>query len=220
MSEKKVDRATPQIIEKGQGAEQLVTSGNDIIGNITASAALAGAPAVQAVLKTWATANANLDANNKSKAAGKLQLDTALANEGPLVRRWGTSKRAVLSAIEVAADGSAEIVQSFNVAVEKRQPKPAATVPANLRPMKVHKSNAASVRWDPTLGAKGYMLQHATNPSDATTYSPQIHVSESKYHFGGQTAGATIYFRVLALDASLPTGQTAFTAWVPVIVSA
>jgi hypothetical protein len=217
---KKVDRATPQIVDTSEMPEQLVITGNEAIGNIKASAGLAGAPAVQVVVTAWATANTNLDANNKAKAAARLALDTALANEGPLVRRWGISKRAVISAIEVVGDGSAEVVQSFNVAVEQRQAHPEASVPANLRAMKVHKTNVASVRWDPSPGATGYMLQHATSPSDATTYAPLIYVKDSKYHYGGQVPGTTIYFRVLALDASLPTGQTTFSAWVGVIVSA
>jgi hypothetical protein len=41
----------------------------------------------------------------------------------------------------------------------------------------------------------------------------------SKFELAGQTPGATIHFRVLALDPSLPTGQTEYTPWVPVMVS-
>ncbi len=221
MSDTKVDRATPQIVEKGKSAEDLVSSGTTIINDITSSVGYAaGAPDVQAKLAVFTTANTNLGSNNKSKAAGKLQFDTAVVAEGPLVRRWGIAKRALVSAIEVVGDGSAQVVQGFNVGVEVRQEKSEATVPVNLRPMKARVPDTASVRWDPTDGAKGYMLQHATNPADATTYSGQIHVSAAKYKLGGQVPGTTIYFRVLALDASLPNGQTAYTAWLAVMVPA
>jgi hypothetical protein len=219
MSKPKVDHATPQITETSQSAEQLFEDGTKIVANITASTALTNAPDVQTALKALGAANAALGTNNASKAAGRLQLDTALTAEGPLVRRWGIRKRALVSAIEVAGDGSADLVAAFNVAVEKREPRPDAVVPVNLRPMKTAKSGCASVRWDTTAGATGYMLQHATNPADPTTYSPQIHVSAAKYRLPG-TPGATVYFRVLALDASLPLGQTAFCAWVAAIVAA
>ncbi len=219
MGKLKVDRATPQITEPNEAAETLVTTANTAIGNINASPALAGAGDVVTTVKNWAAANAALDANNKAKAAAQLQLDAAIAAEGPLVRRWGARKRAVLSAIEIAGDGSAELVAAFNVTVEQRQAAPVAAVPVNLRPMKVLKSANASVRWDPTPGANGYMLQHATSPNDPTTYSPQIHVSAAKFRLGAQTPGATIYFRVLALDPSPPLGQTGFTAWVATIVA-
>jgi len=219
-SKTKVDRATPQIPETGQSAEELVTSGNETITNLNASTGLAGAPDVQTKLAAFTLVNTALDGNNKSKAAGKLKVETAVTNEGPLVRRWRIGKRALLSAIEVVGDGSAEVVGTFNVGVEQREATPDATVPVHLRSMKVYLPGTASVRWDPTPGAKGYLLQHATNPADATTYSAQIHVSAARYHLGGQTAGTTVYFRVLALDASLPNGQTAFTGWVGAIVSA
>jgi hypothetical protein len=219
MSKPKVDHATPQIPETSQSAEKLFEDGTRIVTNVTASSALAGAPDVQTALKALGAANTALGTNNVAKAAGRLQLETAVTAEGPLVRRWGIRKRALVSAIEIAGDGSTELVAAFNVAVEQREPRPDAVVPVNLRPMKVARSTYASVRWDPTDGATGYMLQHATNPADATTYSPQIHVSAAKYRLAG-TPGTTVYFRVLALDASLPLGQTAFTAWVAAIVAA
>jgi hypothetical protein len=88
----------------------MVSAGNKAIANITASAALAGATDVKSALAQWSTINTELAANNANKAAGRLQLDTAITAEAPLVRRWGIRRRAVLSAIEIAGDGSAELV--------------------------------------------------------------------------------------------------------------
>jgi hypothetical protein len=85
--------------------------------------------------------------------------------------------------------------------------------------MKSKTGDRAGFRWDPTPGAKGYVLQHATNPADATTYSAELPISDSKFWLTGQTRGATISFRVLACDARLPGGRTAYTAWVPVLVT-
>ena len=85
--------------------------------------------------------------------------------------------------------------------------------------MKSKTHDRAGFRWKPTPGAHGYMLQHALNPADATTYSAEISLSESRFWLTNQTRGTTVYFRVLACDARLPNGRTAYTAWVPVIVA-
>jgi hypothetical protein len=111
------------------------------------------------------------------------------------------------------------VVQGLGVDVVERQAKPNATVPANLRPMKGKTPTVASVRWDPTDGAHGYMLQHATNTADPTTYVAPFSLTAARYHLGGQTSGTTVYFRVAALDADLPGSQTGFTAWVAVVVT-
>jgi hypothetical protein len=150
---------------------------------------------------------------------GHARTSTAITNEAQLVRSWGKNRRALVSAIDLFADGSKDVVQSLGVDVEERQPKPNATVPANLRPMKGKTPTVASVRWDPTAGAQGYMLQHATNTADPTTYAAPFSLTTVRYHLGGQTSGTTVYFRVAALDDNLPGSQTAFTAWVAVVVT-
>lgn len=196
----------------------LVQIGNQVGGAIQASTELAKATDVQAKLKDWQSANTNLDANNKTKHDAKVTFDAAVAAQGPLVRRWGIRRRALISAIEVYGDGSAALIQALNVQVAQHNPAPQATVPVNLRAMKKRVPTNACVRWDPTPGATGYMLQHSTNPNDPTTFSAEIHVSASKYDLAGQAPGATIYFRVLALDERLLNGRTAYTAWEPAIV--
>jgi hypothetical protein len=218
MTKKVTDVANPQITEPTRSAEEMVTTGNDLIPKIKASPNYAKSPEVQAAVANWDTANTNLDTNNKAKAKAKNDFETADTNEPALKRRWGVRKDAVLVAIKAEGDGSKDIVQSFNVAVEQKKPRVQATVPVGLRGMKVHMPTYASVRWNPTPGAHGYLLQHATNPSDPTTFSVAIPCKGARFHLGGQTAGTTVYFRVLACDESLPNGQTAYCGWVAVHV--
>jgi hypothetical protein len=216
MSKVPVDRATPQITEPMATPEEMVTTGNDTINKIKASSNYANAPEVQNAVTAWQTTVSALDTNNKAKEQARVQLDQAETAEPALVRRYHVRRNGVLTAIAAFADGSKQIVQSFGTGVEERRVAPLAETPANLRRMVKPKLGVASVRWDRTPGAHGYLLQHCTNPSDPTTYSQPISVSAARYHLGGQTPGATIYFRVLACDASLPNGQTPYTAWVAV----
>jgi hypothetical protein len=220
MSKIPVDHATPQITEPMETAEEMVTTGNDTIAKINASAAIANAPEVATNLKAWGVVLTALATNNTSKSAAKTQLSLAETAEPALMRRCRVRRNLVLGAVQSFGDGAAQAVQSLNMAVEEREPTPLAITPQNLRSMKKKVPTSAAVRWDPTPGAKGYLLQHATNPADPTTYSPQISLTAAKYYLGGQTPGATVYFRVLACDGRLvPTGQTAFTAWFAVFVT-
>jgi hypothetical protein len=213
-----VDQASPQITEPMQTPEEMVSTGNDTIAKINASANIANASEVAANVKAWATVNTALDTNNKAKANAKAQLQQTETAEPALVRRWKVRRDMVLTAIKSFGDGSKQAVQGFNVEVAQRQVKPLAVLPENLRALKKPQPTYANVRWDKVPGAHGYVLQHCTNTADPTTYSAPINLSEARYHLSGQTPGTTVWFRVAACDSALPNGQTAFTAWVPVVV--
>jgi hypothetical protein len=217
-----VDRATPTLKKPtADTPAALVTSTNEAVVKITGSPGYAAASTdVVTNTKALGTASTNLDANNQAKTKAAAALAQAEKNEPPLVRRVGAARRALIGAVDVFADGSKETVLGLGLEVETPQPAPEAGLPENLRPMKVLKSANASTRWDPMPGAHGYLLQHATNPSDATTYSAALVVTRARYRLAGQTPGQTIYFRVAALDTKLAGGQTAYTAWVAVIVAA
>jgi hypothetical protein len=212
-----VDLATPHITEPMQTPEDMVTTGNDTIAKINASGN--SAPEVAGNVTSWAAVIVLLDKNNQNKAKGHEMVRLAEAAEPGLIRRYRVRRNLVLGAVQSAGDGTAAGVQSFNLEVHQRTQAPLAVVPENLRAMKAKMPTYASVRWDVVPGAKGYMLQHCTNPADPTTYAPPISVTAARYHLTGQTPGITVYFRVLACDARLGgTGQTAYTAWLPVVV--
>jgi len=218
MSKVKVDQARP-VIPAGKTPEEMVTDGTETQANVAASPNFGSATGVQAANTSYGNAVAALKANNTAKAKAKTDLQTAETNEPTLVRRLNAQRRGLASAIEVFADGSKDIANSFNVPLDEKNPKPDAVTPENPRAMKSTTGDRAGLRWDPTPGAKGYILQHATNPADATTYSAEMPISASKFWLMGQTRGATVYFRVLACDARLPNGRSAYTAWVSVLVT-
>jgi hypothetical protein len=218
MSKVKVDQAKP-VIPKASTPDEMVIEGEDIESKVKASPNYGAAGAVQTMTTTFGAAVAALKANNTVKQKARDELHAAETNEPTLVRRLDAQRRALASAIEVFADGSKDIAHSFNVPLAEPHPAPDATTPENLRPMKSTTHDRAGCRWEPTPGAHGYILQHATNPADPSTHSAEISLSQAKFWLHGQTQGTTVYFRVLACDADLPNGRTAYTAWVAVLVA-
>ena len=216
-----VDQATPKISVESKGKpETIVTEGLAACGRVLASPNIGAASGVKSTATDWNNNLLDLQKNNTNKSTARANLDTAITNEPPLVRACNAGKLAVVAAINVFSKGSKDMVQSFAVDVEQRTAKPEATVPVNLRPMVMRKSATARARWAPTVGAEGYMVQHATNVADPTTYAAPVRVTKARYDLEGQTPGTTVYFRVAALDTALPGGQTAWTIWVGVFVPA
>ena len=220
MSKKKADYAVAIMPGKTTTPEEMVATGTAGIGGINSSTLLPSAPGVQTAVDDFTVANDSLAANNKKKADLRLQLSQVEADEVTLARRWGIRRQGVLQAVNVFCDGSKEKVQAFNLGVATRTKLPPAVVPTNLHQAKTRKPTTLVVAWDKTTQRHGYMVQHATNPNDAATYAAPVMCTKARFELPGQTLAATIHLRVLALDPSLPGGQTEYTAWEPVTVGA
>lgn len=174
---------------------------------------------VKASADAWAIENDNLEAIHKNVQDLINQLALARASEAGALRRWKARKRGTVAAVTTFCDGSKDQILSFNFAVAGRTPYPLATVVQGLQGKRSNTVNTATVVWKTTRGNQGFMVQYATDAADPATYSAPISSSKGTFVLTGQTPGATLYFRVLALDARLPTGQTDYTPWVAVTVS-
>ena len=190
------------------------------INGIKGSPAYLLAPDVEAAIPLWETENANLAANDQKKEKARQALAQAEADEITIMRHWGLRRLGVLHAVNVYCDGSKEKVQSFTLPRIQRKKLPPATVPTKLGAAKSKKPTSAVVAWGRTKGNHGYMVQHATDLNDPATLSAPIMCKRARFALPEQTLGATIHFRVLALDPSLPGGQSDYTAWVAVTVGA
>lgn len=216
----KADQAKP-IITLGKTPEDIVTEGEGVVANVKASPHFndPGAVPVQAATQSLSDGVTALKANNDARAKAEAIIESCDKNEPVLLRRVSAQRRGLESAIEIFSDGSKDVVNSFKVTVQQKQEPPEAVTPQNFRAMKPTTHDRAGCRWDPTPGAHGYILQHATNPNDPATFSPEISLSQSKYWLLGLTPGTTVHFRALACDASLPNGRTAYTDWLAVLVT-
>jgi hypothetical protein len=202
--------------------EEMVATGTDAIDSLTASPQLAGAGGVKTALALFVTENGNLDAQNKKITKLHQDLTRAEADRVTTVRRWGLRRAGVLHEVNVECDGSKEKVQSFNLPVIVFGTKTQLTtvVPENVHQAKSKKPTTPVVAWNANKRHHGYMVEYATDPANPATYSKPAMVKRARFALVGQTLGAVLHFRVLALDPALPLGQTDYSAWVAVTVGA
>lgn len=217
---KKTDHATAHLIEPTDTPVEMVAAGNIHIPAIKASAALPGATEVVATLALWETENKNLAAANQKVTKAETDLAQARTDQATTARRWKGRASGCIVAVTAFADGSKDIVTGFGMGVAARVESPLETMPVGLHGVRGKTVATATAQWKTHVGNHGYMVQHASNTADPTTYSPPMHASAGKFVLTGQTPGATVYFRVAACDARLPGHQTDYTAWVAVTVSA
>jgi hypothetical protein len=214
---KKGDRATAVPKERMVTRSEKIKGGRAQIGAIQNSPDYAKAADVQAKTGEWSAAIDAWDANQAQMANLALQLATLKANEPVLARRWATKKRAVFSAITDYADGSIDRVHGFGSNVVGHDPLPPAGAPENLRDKHSKAHGVAAVQWDTMNGDYDFLVQHAADPADASTYADPVTSSKASFKLAGQKRGATVYFRVLTLDPKLPGGKSDWTPWVPAI---
>jgi hypothetical protein len=214
------DHATARFTEPMDTEAQKVSAANTYIAAIKLSPNWTAATDVQTAIGFWSTETANLDAGAKLIASLEKQLEAARTAQLATLRRWNQRRQGVLYAINVFCDGSKDKMLTFSVALATQGEHTEAGVPVGLIGRTVRKTGVASVEWFATpRNRTGFMVQHATDTTNAATYSAPIVCSKRSFDLTGQTPGAIISFRVLALDPSLPAGQTSWSAWVTAIAS-
>jgi hypothetical protein len=67
-------------------------------------------------------------------------------------------------------------------------------------------------------GRRGFVVQHATDTANATTYSPQALCSKTKYTLENLPSGSVVHFRVAAADARAASGMSPWSDWVAAMV--
>jgi hypothetical protein len=222
MKKKKVvDQATPVMpeLDKASTSTKKATFSYAIIASMKSSPQWAAANGVQTATLAWGVDTDALDSNNKKIAALAKDLAAARAEDLILLRRWNASRRGVLNAVSTHSDGSKDTVLALSLSVGQKAPLPDATEVQELRAKASKKKGTAGVVWKRQLGASQYMVQSCTDPSDPATYAAPVGSSKASFELAGQTPGAMISFRVLALDPALPGGQTDYSPWIAVMVS-
>jgi hypothetical protein len=213
--------ATPTLVEPCETVQEKISCARTHVGAMKKSDEWPLAPGVQQKAAEWGKATDDLEAQHQRIADLEKQLEAARAHEAVLERRWRTSADGVLFAVNDHCDGNADKVRNLGCGVRTWTPRPAAGVPEGLQARRSKTPRTAEVTWETKRGEhKTYQVQYATNPDDPTTHSEPKVVSGGKFALGDRTPGATLYFRVRAIDAKHPDGYSAWTAWVPAMVSA
>ena len=137
-----------------------------------------------------------------------------------LLQLWSTRLQLCQGAVKSYCSGSAAKCQALAWGPGGRTVRPPATVPTDLKAVRSEVSGTATFTWKGDGYEHDYQVQYCTDIANQATYSQARTVSKRRFQLPGQTPGAILHLRVLTLDAKLPTGQTEWSPWLAVTVSA
>ena len=210
-----VDRAVATI-KKSTGTDALkVSVTNDVGQAMQQSPNWSAATDVQSAVKVW-TAGAELHRHQREgdrqpprAAQGRRsQAGRAPAGLGGREEAGAHHRHRVLRRLRGHGEGRSTSTSS---------PGPwsaRSSAPANLtvNPGKVLGEVASA--WDKGLATHGFLVQHATDPTNAATVSGPTPSTKPKFTLGGMPQGASLSLRVAAINPASTTGMSPWSAWV------
>jgi hypothetical protein len=208
-----VDRAVATI-KKAMGTDALKVSVTSTVAQAMAkSPDWATATDVQSAVNAWTTSAAAIDANAKVIAGLRSQLAVAEAKQNGLRRDWAAAKAHTLSAVTMLCGGSADRVKAFNLDVLSRSKRGPLEAPSDVTVSPGAALGTAVSSWSKGNASHGFLVQHATDPSNPATLSTPAANTKTSITLSGLTPGVGVSVRVAAIDPSSPTGQSPWGAW-------
>ena len=120
----------------------------------------------------------------------------------------------MLSTVTVFCGGSADLVTGFNLDVVSHTRIGALAAPIDLAVNPGTVPGEVVAKWTKGLAIHGFVVQHATDPTNAATISAPTPRTKRRFTLGGLTSGANVSLRVAAIDPASSTGQSPWSAWV------
>jgi hypothetical protein len=205
--------------EPSETVEEKIAAGRTHVNALEDSEEWQNAPKVQKAAKGWKKATEDLATQHQRVADLEKLLDIERAHEFALARDWGWSALSTTTAVTDHCVGYPAKILIMGMKQRTYTPREPYGTPENFEARR-GKVGTATVAWETHRGDhRKYEVQYAENPDDETTYAEPCLVSVGKFVLAGRTPGETLYFRVRGLDPKLPTGYTAWTAWLAVLVS-
>jgi hypothetical protein len=215
------DNARPTTTDPEETVAEKIALARKHLGGMKGSPEWAAAADVQTSATSWSDETDALEAIDGKIQRLLARLAAARRQEAVVVRDWRAAKLHVLASVNVRCAGSKDRVQGFGYDVALYEHQPPRGVPQGLHGKRSKKPGVATASWTTHRGEHNlFVVQYATDLADPTTYSAPISWTRGTYVLEGQTPGQTIYFRVAVVEPKLPLHQTAYTDWVPVMVSA
>jgi hypothetical protein len=209
-----VDRAVATI-KKAAGNDALkVSTTRSVTQAMKQSPDWAAATDVQTAVTVWSKAADALEASATGIANLRAQLKNAEAAHASLRRDWEASKMQVTTTVTVFCGGSADKVKGFNLDVRSHTRIGPLGAPIDLTVNPGKDLGQVLVAWAKGLARHGFIAQHATDPNTPATFSTPVPCTKPKLLAAGLTPGASVSFRVAAIDPASATGMSPWSAWV------
>jgi hypothetical protein len=209
-----VDRAVAKVGKLTSTDALKVSTTSAVVQAMKQSPSWASAPAVQAAATAWGNASSALATGAATIENLRAQLKNAEAAQAGLRRDWDTAKLSVTTAVTVFAQGSADTVKGFNLDVVTHERIGPLAAPIDLAVDPGPSPGEVVATWTKGRAVHGFIAQHATDPNTASTFSAPVPSTKPKLVVSGLTSGASLSFRVAAIDPTSATGMSPWSAWV------
>ena len=172
------------------------------------------APAVQAASKAWNNAADAIEGNAKVVADLRSKLAAAEAAQRGLRRDWNDALKQIIATVAMFCQGSADQVHAFGLDVLTHVVLGLLATPGNLATKPGTAFGEAVFSWSRGSARHGFLVQHATDVTNASTVSAAVPCTRSKFTLQGAPPSSVVHFRVAAIDPAAPSGQTPWSDWV------
>ncbi len=167
---KPVDRAEPTIKNATGTDAQKVDVAHSTAASMAKSPLWASSLDVQAAAKAWNQSADDIDSNAKVIVDLRNQLKAAESKQQGLRRSYRACKRQVLSTVSLVCAGSADDVKGFGLDVITRATASVLAAVEGLTAASGKAVGEATATWLRGLARHGFLVQHATNTADPSTY--------------------------------------------------
>ena len=208
------DSATSSIAKPTHTDVEKVVVARDIVATAKKNPGWATAKDLQAAAAVWSQSADDIEANAAIVITRKSDLRTAEAKQLSLRRVWVSAKKQVMGTVDVLCAGSGDEIKAYGLDVRARVSLGPLAVPEDLATKPGKAQGQVRFSWAKGFCRHGFLVQHATDTANVATYSSVIPCTKSKFMLSGATSGATMSFRVAAVDPSSSTGMTAWSSWV------
>jgi hypothetical protein len=195
--------------------DEKITCEHEHVDALKASSHWATATDVQSAASAWGATTDQLDTN--AKLITKLHGDLAAATtvQTALRIKWLSGRTHTISAVRAFAGGDPTIIADMGFTVLTRAaPGSEITAPTGIVTSPGTISGEALFAWDEGANRHGFVVQHATNPADPSTFSAPIPCTSPDFALDGQPPGAVVHLRVASIDPAVKGHLTDWSPWV------
>jgi hypothetical protein len=213
-SKASVDKAVATIKSSTTTDTLKVTVTETLAQSMAKSPDWAAATGVQTAVGAWSGCATAIDANAQVIHALRAQLSAAEVKQQGLRRDWSAARKQVITSVTVFCGGSADKVTAFGLDLLRHGRIGILPVPTGLTANPGTVTGELVCAWTKGVAIHGFVVQHATDPSNAATFSPSIPSTKPKFVLDGLPSNASVSVRVAAIDPASATGQSPWSAWV------
>ena len=206
-----VKRAKPTV-RKPKSDVAKVTVTRSASTAMKGSSLWAGSPDLQAANAAWNAAADALEKNASVIRDARTQLSVLETAQVGLRHDWDAATEHMTGIVSVVSQGDASHVLELGFNVRSRTSLGPLPAPEGLAAEHGKAAGEASFAWHRGGAARGFIVQHASDVANQATYSAPAACTRTKYTLKG--AMAPVYFRVAAIDPSVPAGQSPWSAWI------